>query len=110
MKTMTVRGTSVAAGANSGNVLVGKLFEFLERPSIIRWYPVGSAVGLQITANVGGEVFIQGEEISGANRFPTRDQDFLGEGVGGFNGFILRRRTQHWVFCLLHGSVRMPNL
>jgi len=80
---MTVRGVSVAAGANSGNVLAGRLFEFLERPSVVRVFPVGSAIGLQCTFNVGGEVFIQGEEISGANRFPTRNEDLLGEGVGG---------------------------
>jgi len=80
---MTVRGVSVAAGANSGNVLTGKLFEFLERPSVVSVYPVGSAVGLQLTFNVGGEVFVQGEEISGANRFPTRNEDKLADGFGG---------------------------
>lgn len=64
-------------------MIAGDLFEFLQRPSVVNVYAVASAAGLELTYNVGSEVFVQNQQVSGANRFPTRDQDFLSQGVGG---------------------------
>lgn len=84
MPTMTdVR--SVAANTRTANVLAGLPFEFVVSPSIIRVYAVGAAVGLFADLLVGGESVISDSEVSGANRFPIRNEDLLAE-AGGLNG------------------------
>lgn len=74
---------SVPANDTSGNVLTGKVGETLGRPSVVRLYATGSAVGLRCTFLVGNETFMQDQEISAANRFPVIPDDFVVDGVGG---------------------------
>lgn len=94
MPTMTdVR--SVAANTRTANILAGLPFEFVVRPSIIRVYAAAAAVGLNLDLLVGGESIVADSEISGANRFPIRNEDLLAE-HGGLNGerlFIALRNT-----------------
>lgn len=73
---------SVAANTTVDNVISGKLHEFLVVPSRVRLAAVGSAAGLRVSLLVGGESFIQDQEISGANRFPVIPDDICGEGAG----------------------------
>lgn len=82
MKTMTDAARTVAANAVSTNVLAGKDEEFLGDNSMVRLYSVASAAGLHATFVVGDRIIINDQEISPANRFPTRDQDLLGEAGG----------------------------
>ncbi len=74
---------SNAANSVSGNVLAGKIGEFLARPSVVRLYGTGAAIGLNLSFLIGREVFSQDEEISAANRFPIIPDDFVVDGVGG---------------------------
>ena len=48
-----------------------------------------------LTINVGGQALVADEEISGANRFPTRDQDLLAEfgALPGERIFVQARNT-----------------
>lgn len=80
--TLTDR-VSVAANAVSTNRLAAKLNEFLTRPSIVKFYLVAAAIGLNATVQVGNQVYIDDQEISGANRFPTKDQDLITVATGG---------------------------
>lgn len=84
MNVMTDR-RSVAANATEANVLSGKLHEFVTEPSIIRIYATGAAVGLFLSALVGGESVIQDQEVSAQNRMPLVPDDFLAE-VGALPG------------------------
>lgn len=68
---------SVPANSVSGNVVAGKPFEFVTRPSLIRVYATGSATGLNATVLVGGISVVQDQLISAANRFPIRPDDLL---------------------------------
>lgn len=70
---------SVAGNATVANVLAGKAFEFVGRPSLVRVYATGSATGLQATLLVGGVSHVQDQLISAANRFPIRPDDLLVE-------------------------------
>jgi hypothetical protein len=87
---------SVAANATSANVMAGNLYEYLKRPSIIEFGLVSSAAGILATVLVGGEVLMQDQEISGANRFPILPDDFLLKHAGRAGAQIyitLRNRT-----------------
>lgn len=70
---------SVAANATVANILAGKPFEFVGRPSIVRVYITGSATGLQASLLIGGVSHVQDQLISAANRFPIRPDDLLVE-------------------------------
>lgn len=95
MPTMTdIR--SIAANTRSANVLSGLPFEFVgNRPSIVRIYAVASAIGLNMDLLVGGESIVSDSEISGANRFPVRNEDLLAEhgGLPGERLFVAFRNT-----------------
>lgn len=80
---------SVAANAVVTNVLTGKLHEFVERPSAVRLYATGSAVGLNATLVVGGRTVCQDQEVSAANRFPILPDDFVAEAGGAAGQRIL---------------------
>ena len=54
---------SVAANTTTANVLAGKQFEFAPGASIVRFYACASAVGLNLTINVGGQALVADEEI-----------------------------------------------
>jgi hypothetical protein len=87
---------SVAANSSSANIMAGSLYEVLARPSIVEFGLVGSAVGLLATVMVGGEVIVQDQEISGANRFPVVPDDWIIKHAGRAGSKIyitLRNRT-----------------
>ena len=67
--------TLVAANGSSGNVLAGDIIEFPERPSRIRIYVTGSAVGLVSTARAGSRTLMSESVLSQANRFPVDPDD-----------------------------------
>ncbi len=81
-RTMTDR-QSVAANALITNILAGKLNEFLERPSIVNFYIVAAAGGMNASAMVGNEIYVQDQEVSSNNRFPNKNEDLLSSGAGG---------------------------
>ena len=94
MPTMTdIR--SVAANTRTDNILAGKPFEFVVSASIVRFYQVAAAVGLNVEILVGGESIVSDSEISGANRFPIRPDDLVAEHGGGAGDrlFIALRNT-----------------
>jgi len=70
-------GTSIAANSTSVNLMAGNLYEYLDRPSVIEFGMVGSAVGLLATIMLGGQVIVQDQEISGANRYPIVPDDWI---------------------------------
>lgn len=70
---------SIAANTTVANVVAGKAFEFVSRPSIVRVYATSSATGINATLLVGGQNIIQDQLISAANRFPIRPDDLLVE-------------------------------
>jgi len=71
---------SVAANAVSPNQLAGEQFEFIARPSLVRLYNTGSAIGLLVTMLIGGRTIVNDQAISTANRFPITPDDFMAEG------------------------------
>lgn len=81
MPIMTDR-QSVPANGVVANALSGKLHEFVNEPSLIRLYGTGSAVGLNMSLIVGGEVVVQDQEVNAQNRLPIVPDDFIAEGGG----------------------------
>lgn len=77
MQVMSTKDLSVAANAKSANIYEGKLGRFINRPSVVRVYATGSAVGLRIQISVGGVVVVDDQDISDANRFPLRPDDMV---------------------------------
>lgn len=84
MNTMTDR-QSVAANATVANVLAGKLHEFVTQQSVVRIYSTAAAVGVFISALVGGESVVQDQEVSAQNRMPIVPDDFIAE-IGALPG------------------------
>lgn len=78
---MPIMTDSQSVGANTtvANVLSGKPFEFVGRPSIVRVYAASSATGINATLLVGGVSACQDQLVSAANRFPIRPDDLLVE-------------------------------
>lgn len=85
---------SVAANATTGNIFAGNVFEFLSLPSIVRVYIVAAGVGMNVDVLVGNESYASDQEVSGANRFPIRNEDLLVE-LGGLPGerIVVRLRN-----------------
>lgn len=84
MNTMTDRRT-VAANTTEQNVLSGKLHEFITQTSVVRIYATAAAVGMFLSALVGGESVVQDQEISAQNRMPIVPDDFIAE-IGAVPG------------------------
>jgi hypothetical protein len=80
---MKIQGvTNLAAGAINVNVLQGSAFEFIKRPSRVRFWVVGNAAGEpRVTIQSGSEVLMEESPISRANRFPIYDQDLTAEDI-----------------------------
>jgi len=78
MPTMTDR-QSVAANATVQNVLAGKIFEFAQRPSVLRLYATAAAVGLNVSFVVGARVIVDDQEVNAQNRMPLVPDDLLAE-------------------------------
>ena len=85
MPTINGQALSVAANAVSGNVLAGELFEFLPGNAAITLLAVAAAAGIRCTFTLGGQVLINDQPISAANRFPTTPDDILTV-IGGMAG------------------------
>lgn len=85
---------SVAANTTVDNVMSGKLHEFLPVPSVVRLSCVASAAGIRATLIIGGEVVVDSQEVSGANRYPILPDDIVGEGAG-FRGDRVVLRLQN---------------
>ena len=85
---------SVAANATTGNIFAGNVFEFIQSPSIVRCYIIAAAVGMNVDILVGNESYASDQEISGANRFPIRNEDLLVE-LGALPGerIVVRLRN-----------------
>lgn len=75
-------GLSVAANATSANIMAGSLYEVLARPSVVEFGLVASNVGILATVMLGGEVLMQDQEISGANRYPIVPDDWILKAAG----------------------------
>lgn len=90
-----ITGTTVVlAGTTSLNLLTGDINEFLGRPSVVSLFCTGSAIGLRASLLIGGDVAIDDQAISDANRFPVTPDDFLSCG-GGIPGDRLTLRFRN---------------
>lgn len=80
---MKIQGvTNVAAGGSNNNVLAGSAFEFVKRPSLVRFYVVGNAAGDQrVTIQSGSEVLMEESPVSRAARFPVIPDDLVCEDI-----------------------------
>lgn len=71
--------TSQAADSTSGNLITGKIGEFVERPSSIRIGIVAAAVGLFATVIIGGKVLLDDQEVPLVAGMPTDPDNILVE-------------------------------
>lgn len=94
MKVMTDIGRSVAANAQTGNVLDGKPEQYLTRNSALSFYLVAAAVGIFATVLIGDSVVVEDQEISGINRFPIRPDDLFAR-AGGAGGDLIFVRLRN---------------
>lgn len=80
---MRIQGvTNTAAGGSNNNVLSGSAFEFVKRPSRVRFYIVGDAAGEQrVTVQAGAEVLLEESPVSRAARVPLVPDDLTIEDV-----------------------------
>lgn len=74
---------SIAANAQSANLLAGESFEFLPRPALVSVYLTGSAAGLETDVLVGGAAAVLGADVPGTNRSPLRLEDGIVQAGGG---------------------------
>lgn len=82
MQVMTVV-QSIAANSTSLNLLAGQVNEFLAGPSAVNVYARAAVVGANLVYQVGNEVFVQNQELPAQAGFPTRNENFFVQGVGG---------------------------
>jgi len=102
MKVMTDVGRSIAANAQTGNVLDGKPEQYLTRNSALAFYVVAAAAGIFATILIGDSVVVEDQEVSGVNRFPIRPDDLTARagGAGGDLIFVrLRNSTGGAILC-----------
>lgn len=82
----TISGSvSVAANAQSANVLAGSPFEFISQPSIVKLANTqAGAASSDITAvfQIGGESLVQAGQVSDRDAFPTFRDDLFVEAGG----------------------------
>lgn len=84
MPSMTNRQT-VGANATVQNVFQNQLHYRLRGKSKVNVYATASAVGLNISAYVGDELFIDDQEVSAQNRMPLVPDDAVVQ-MAGFAG------------------------
>ena len=102
MKVMTDVARSVAANAQTANILDGKPEVYLTRNSGLAFYLVAAAAGILCTILVGDSVVVEDQEVSSANRYPIRPDDLFARsgGAGGDLIYVrLRNRTGAAVVC-----------
>ncbi len=73
----------IAANTLSLNLVAGQANEFLAGPSLVNLYIRSAAVGLNAIFQVGNEVYSQDQETGAQAGFPTRNENFFVQGVGG---------------------------
>jgi len=85
---------TVAANATTGNIFAGNVFEFITLASIVRFYIVAAAAGLNVDILVGNESYASDQEVSAANRFPVRNEDlFVNMGATTGERIVVRLRN-----------------
>jgi hypothetical protein len=68
---------SVGANAKVSGVFSGQLHEYVQSPGILRVYGTASAVGLNLTLNVGGDTLMNDQEVNSQNRMPIKPDDLI---------------------------------
>ena len=99
---MTDVARSVAANAQTANILDGKPEQYLTGNSAIAFYIVAAAAGIFATVLVGDTVVVEDQEVSGINRFPIRPDDLFSRsgGAGGDLIYVrLRNSTGGAILC-----------
>ncbi len=102
MKVMTDVARSIAANAQTGNILDGKPEVYLTRNSGLAFYIVAAAAGIFCTILVGDSVVVEDQEVSSANHYPIRPDDLFARsgGAGGDLVYVrLRNSTGGAVVC-----------
>lgn len=65
----------VAAGLNSGNVLVGRMFEYVPKEyrkgAAVQLLACASALGGKVSFRIGSQLYADNELVSGDNKFPV---------------------------------------
>lgn len=91
---MTDGARSVAANATTANIMAGKTLEFIAEAAIVSIYIVAAATGIFATVVLGGEIVVDDQEVSDANRWPRLSEDLLAR-VGGSPGerIVVRLRN-----------------
>jgi|TARA_B100000749_G_scaffold269035_1_gene247422 hypothetical protein len=74
--------TAVGATSTSANVLAGKMNEFLNENSIIRFYVTGGGADVYASLLVGSEALVDDQLVSPITTFPVKPDDLLTEGAG----------------------------
>lgn len=69
------RSDQVAANTRSNNVLAGEQFEFLPKPSLVKFRASATAVGIRADLQIGSQTVISNGAIPGTNRFPVVPDD-----------------------------------
>lgn len=87
--------TTIAANAQSGNVIAQSPYEFISVPSAVLFALTCSGDGVVADIQLGGEALAQGALVSTANRFPQFDDDMLlrAGGIPGERIFLNLRNT-----------------
>ncbi len=83
MGTMVYRNASVAANTKVSGVFAGQLEEYVKfRRAVIQVYASAAAVGLTLTANIGGQVVVNDQEVVGVHAAggPLRPDDLIYQG------------------------------
>jgi hypothetical protein len=73
---------SIAANATNENVLSGSAFEFLRRQSIVSAGAVGSATGLHVTVQSGGDIVLEESPAAIKTTFPVIPDEMFYNDVG----------------------------
>ncbi len=74
---------SILANSLSDNLIAGQANEFLSGPSTVNLYIRSAVIGLNLIFQVGNEVYVQDQETPAQAGFPTRNENFYVQGVGG---------------------------
>lgn len=84
----------VGANATTGNIFAGNIFEFVAQPSIVSFFIVAAAPGLNVDVLVGNESIANDQEVSDANRWPRLNEDLLAR-TGALQGerIVVRLRN-----------------
>lgn len=71
--------TSQGANSTSGNLMAGKIGEFVERPSSVRVGIVAAAAGVFGTVIIGGKVLLDDQEVGLVAGLPVDPDNILVE-------------------------------